>query len=1066
VAPIGAQIRRNDRTLAKVPEYRRAVVASSAAISALAVAFAAIIAARATTALSGSPLFILCVVIAVVAGAILLVAGIPDFAGWLRGTEREEPAYWATVRVIRQRTGALNGQRQTRAVIAWFATGTEKYRWLAGEVWAGKTTLLAEAALQLRGNVDVIAYFASRREGDADSSRFLAATVPQLAWLIHEVPPAPVREEFRALWRRVTERAAAKDRHVLLVVDGLDEDLHPPELPSIAAELPAVAGTHAHVLVSSRSGYQLPADVPPGHLLAFTDPEEVAPFAGARDLAALARQEIDDLLRRDNSDGLAADVLGLFTAAAGPLTIGDLAVMTSVAGPAAALRQRIHTLLNTAAARSLQRARTAGSSRYQFAHESLLAYAQAHESLNDPDFRRRIHQWADRWRDAGCPAPSGREEATPQYLLDAYPSTLVHDPERLSALTGDVAWIEAVITVMGIDRALAELRRAAAANPGSTVLAAMLAAVTGQVLNLRPPHPLDEPGYILRQLWMQAAELGGDGMAAAERLASEIRQRLQSLPGPNLVPCWTTRKTSQALSRELGRHDSFIRAMEVLADGKLAVADDHRVLIWDPASSAASPIELGDRAEAAEVIVADGRVITAQADGRPLIRDPAGAKTAPAEFGGRVIPGSRSQTPLESVLPDGRTVKSTLPSTLLVNEPDAGCWRGREMSCAVTALAALPDGRAVVGMQDGSVGIWDAGTMGAWPAEIGRHDDQVSAIAVLPDGLIATGSYDRRILLWNADTDMQDRPPGRLAGGVDHVSAVRMTHNRQLITATDKSVIIWDWDSHGPRAVEKTFIDGYAHSLALLPDQRIAIAGPWNMVQVWDPACPLRDSSRGIQPVVELGHIHGDHVVAVAVLPDGRVVTGGYDGCVLLWDPDHPGSRTSLGLTGGQRIYVLAMLQDGRVASNGSDGRVLIWDPAQPHAGPVVIGRHDSQVRAMAALPDGRIATGGWDDGRVLMWDPNRPNSKPAELGRHNDHVLAAAVLPGGRLVTSGSDRRVLVWQPAKPGAPVFQLSCQAPRLSTTSHGQARSDLVIVHQGNGFSLWSVTDDLAGSPCCE
>jgi len=160
------------------------------------------------------------------------------------------------------------------------------------------------------------------------------------------------------------------------------------------------------------------------------------------------------------------------------------------------------------------------------------------------------------------------------------------------------------------------------------------------------------------------------------------------------------------------------------------------------------------------------------------------------------------------------------------------------------------------------------------------------------------------------------------------------------------------------------------------------------------------------------------------------------------------------------------MLQDGRVASNGSDGRVLIWDPAQPHAGPVVIGRHDSQVRAMAALPDGRIATGGWDDGRVLMWDPNRPNSKPAELGRHNDHVLAAAVLPGGRLVTSGSDRRVLVWQPAKPGAPVFQLSCQAPRLSTTSHGQARSDLVIVHQGNGFSLWSVTDDLAGSPCCE
>ncbi|MFY9928119.1 MAG: hypothetical protein WAK82_08965 [Streptosporangiaceae bacterium] len=968
------------------------------------------------------------------------------------------------MRVIRQRAGALTGQRQNLAGIAGFATGTEKYRWLAGQAWAGKTTLLAEAALQLRGSVDIIAYFASRREGDADSSRFLAATVPQLAWLIQEPPPAPVREEFRTLWRRVTERAAARGRHVLLVVDGLDEDLHPSELPSIAAELPAAAGTHAHVLVSSRSGYQLPADVPLGHPLAFTDPQEIAPFAGATDLAALARQEIDDLLRRDDSDGLAADVLGLLTAAAGPLTIEELAAMTSVAGPPAALRRRIRTLLSTAAARSLQPAGTAGSGRYQFAHESLLAYAQANESLNDPDFRRRIHEWADRWRDAGWPAP-GREEATPQYLLNAYPSTLVHDPLRLSALTGDVTWIEAVITAMGIDRALAELHRAAAADPGSTVLAAMLAVVTGQVLNLRPPHPLDQPGYILRQLWMQAAELGCGGMAAAERLAVEIRQRLQSLPGPNLVPCWTTRKTSQALSRELGRHDSFIRAMEVLTDGRLAVVDDHRVLIWDPASPAAGPVELGDRTEATEVITADGRVITAQADGRPLIRDPAGATTAPVEFGGPVIPGSRIQTPLESVLPDGRTVKSTLPSMLLVRDPDAGHWRGREMSCAVSALAALPDGRAAVGMQDGSVCIWDAGTMEVWPAQIGRHDDQVSAIAVLPDGRIATGSYDRRILLWNTDTDMQGRPLDRLTGGVYDVSAVRITHDRRLVTATDESVIIWDWDSHGPRAVRRTFIDGYAQSLALLPDQRVAIAGPWNTVQVWDPACRIWDSSLGIQPVVELGHIHGDHVMAVAVLPDGRVVTGGFDGCVLLWDPDDPGSRTTLGVT-GHRIYALAMLPDGRVASNGSDGRLLIWDPAQPDAGPVVIGRHDSRVRAMAALPDGRIATGGWDDGRVLMWDPDRPNSEPTELGRHDDQVLAAAALPDGRLVTSGSDRRVLVWQPSKTGAPVFQLSCQAPRLSTTSHGEARSDLVIAHEGNGFSLWSFIDNPTGSTRCE
>ena len=114
---------------------------------------------------------------------------------------------------------------------------------------------------------------------------------------------------------------------------GLDEDLHPSELPSIAAELPAAAGTQCTcpgqqpLRLSAASGRS------PGTPLAFTDPQEIAPFAGATDLAALARQEIDDLLRRDDSDGLAADVLGLLTAAAGPLTIEELAAMTSVAGP-------------------------------------------------------------------------------------------------------------------------------------------------------------------------------------------------------------------------------------------------------------------------------------------------------------------------------------------------------------------------------------------------------------------------------------------------------------------------------------------------------------------------------------------------------------------------------------------------------------------------------------------------------------------------------------------------------------------------------------------------------------
>ena len=1040
-------------------------------------------------------------------------------------SRRAKAAYWATVQEIRQRTGMLIGRQDEVADIASFAAGEAAYRWLVGEAWSGKTALLAEVVTALREEVDVICYFLSRREADADSSRLVAATVPQLAFLLGEDAPAADVHQFRALWQRATERAGAEGRHLLLVVDGLDEDLGPPGLPSVAAWLPAVAGGRSHVLVSSRPHPELPADIPAGHPLWRTPPVPVLPFSGAQELAVLARQEIDDLLHR-NDDGLALDLLGLLTAAAGPLAVRDLAAMTIAAPQTAALARRIRGLLTISAARSLQTVTPAGTERYQFAHESLLAYAQDDDDLNDADFRRRIHQWAEKWKAVGWPTPADGNKGTPQYLLDAYPATLTQDPERLAQLTSDISWVEAAIASTGADSVLADLRRAAAANPASTRVAAVLATVTSQAHNLRLPQPLDQPGYILRQLWMQAAELAEDD------LVGDISRRLQSRPGACLMPRWTTRRASRALSGELGRHDGPVQAAAVLADGRVVTGgDDGRVLVWDLACLGGIPAELGrhDRPVRAAAVLADGRVVTGGDDGRVLVWDLACLGGIPAELG-------RHDRPVRAaaVLADGRVVTGGDDGRVLVW--DLACLGGIPAELGrhdrpVRAAAVLADGRVVTGGDDGRVLVWDPARARVGPAELGREFDPVWAVAVLADGRVVTGGNDGRVLMW--DPAYPGTGSAWLGRHVSPVWAVAVLADGRVVTGgNDGRVLTWDPAHPGTAPAELGRHDRPVRAVVTLADGRVVTGGDDGKVLVWDPARPRVGSAelnRHDDPVnvvtalasgrvvtggtdgwvlvwdladpgtapAELGR-HDGPVWAVAVLADGRVVTGGTDRRVLMWDPARPGGTPAELGRHDRPVRAAAALADGRAVTGGDDGRVLVWDPARPGSTPAELGRHDGPVRAAAVLGDGRVVTGGtdrrmlmWDparpggipaelgrsrrglmravavlgdgrvvsggnDGRVLMWEPARPGGVLAELGRHDGPVRAVAALADGRIVTGGSDRRVLVWDPAGAGIRVVQLSCSVTTLTVAPLAPARSNLIIAHEGTGFSLWSLT----------
>lgn len=284
-----------------------------------------------------------------------------------------EPAYRETLRefgeTLHWRMPQLLGRQRELAEIAAFATGQDSYRWLVGGAYAGKSALLYEAvSVGLPDEVDVVCYFLSRRTSDASSERFLAAVVPQLAYLCNVDPPATTRDEFLRLWRKAVEQAVRDGRHLLLAVDGLDEDLLPPGSPSVASLLPTLVGEHAHVLVTSRPHPELPRDVERRHPLSHMEPIRLSPFKDAKgkdaeDLAELALKEFHDLTHGAEAE-LAVNLLGLLTAAAGPLTVADLLTLLSDGtGATGATVWQVKVFVADRAARILEPVDPAGEAR-------------------------------------------------------------------------------------------------------------------------------------------------------------------------------------------------------------------------------------------------------------------------------------------------------------------------------------------------------------------------------------------------------------------------------------------------------------------------------------------------------------------------------------------------------------------------------------------------------------------------------------------------------------------------------------------------------------------------------
>ncbi|NUT92415.1 MAG: hypothetical protein HOY78_10325 [Saccharothrix sp.] len=196
-------------------------------------------------------------------------------------------------------------------------TTNGRYRYLRADAWSGKTALLQWFVLHPPPDVVVVSFFITvRLPGQHDRRAFVDTVLEQLAALQGEPPPQLLAEATREAHLLSLLARAARDRqdrgeHLVLVVDGLDEDLGVhggPDAHSVAALLPVTPPPGLRLIVSGRPHPPVPFDVPDRHPL--RDPATDWPLTPSPRAQVLRDVMTRDLKRLLSGTPVEQDILG------------------------------------------------------------------------------------------------------------------------------------------------------------------------------------------------------------------------------------------------------------------------------------------------------------------------------------------------------------------------------------------------------------------------------------------------------------------------------------------------------------------------------------------------------------------------------------------------------------------------------------------------------------------------------------------------------------------------------------------------------------------------------------
>ncbi|MFE0424541.1 hypothetical protein [Streptomyces sp. NPDC058953] len=379
----------------------------------------------------------------------------------------------------------------------------------------GKTTLLAGYVRQRPPiGIDILTFFVSATHGADTRAVFEIEIVGQIDGLLGKsgsLVPKGTRA-WNALFAEVAAKSAGQGRSLLLVVDGLDDDVAwpgdiagpdrggedgapsgPPfggepegrsrvvrksARESIAALLPSLPPPNMRIIVSLRRCASLPSDVP----------EKRHPLRQIRHLRTLLPIAGVPQLRQPPPDAtaLGEPVAGLLAVANGGLRSADLAELTGLSG------DHLDRLAQGPAGRALVTEDPVLGT-YALADSRLVRGVR--EGLGQAAVLRYTEEllaWSRRWREAGWP------DGTPPYPLTHQLRLLTGTAER-AAYVIDVRRLHQLARTAGPDVPLTQLdafEREISAAPGATSGAdrmATLVALSGARSVLRRAHDTQVP---------------------------------------------------------------------------------------------------------------------------------------------------------------------------------------------------------------------------------------------------------------------------------------------------------------------------------------------------------------------------------------------------------------------------------------------------------------------------------------------------------------------------------------------------------------------------------------------